>query len=55
MIDESGKLFTETGLLFKEIESANNITGEIRAAAEKLKQAAGIEEQAYQFLLGNIP
>jgi len=55
MIHESARLFTETGLLFKEIESASNIINEIKLAAEKLRQAAGIEEKAYQLLLQNIP
>jgi hypothetical protein len=55
MIYESGRLFTETGLLFKEIESAGNINNDIKSAVEKLKQAAAIEEKAYQLLLQRIP
>ncbi len=54
MIDESGKHFTETGLLFKDVESSGDITGKIKFAVEKLKKAAGIEERAYQHLLANI-
>lgn len=54
MIDESGQLFTETGLMFKEIESSRTITNEIKLAAEKLRQAASIEEKAYKYLLRNI-
>ena len=55
MIYESGRLFTETGLLFKEIETTRTINNKITLAVEKLKQAAGIEEEAYQLLLQNIP
>ena len=55
MIDESGKLLTETGFLFKDVESSGDITGKIKLAVEKLKKGAVIEEKAYQYLLGNIP
>lgn len=55
MIFESGKLFTETGLLFKKIESSNITARVIKLAAEKLKQAAKTEEQAYKKLLESIP
>lgn len=54
MVDASGKLLTETGLLFKDVESSGDITGNIKLAVEKLKKAAGIEEKAYQHLLANI-
>lgn len=54
MIFNSGKIFTETGLLFKDIESSKSITSKIKIAAEKLKQAAKIEEQAYKYLIQNI-
>lgn len=55
MIFESGRLFTRTGLLFKDIESSKSITNEIKLAAEKLRQAAKVEEQAYMYLIQNIP
>ena len=54
MIFESGKLFTEVGLLFKNIESSKSIDKEINFAAEKLRQAAKVEESAYKHLLRNI-
>jgi hypothetical protein len=42
MILESGKLFTETGLLLKDIESSGNVANTIVLASEKLRQAAGV-------------
>jgi hypothetical protein len=55
MILESGRLFTETGLLLKDIESSGNVANTIELASEKLRQAAVIEEKAYKYLLQNIP
>ncbi|HJX71290.1 MAG TPA: DUF4872 domain-containing protein [Bacteroidales bacterium] len=46
LIFESGRLFTEISLLFKDIESSGNLTHKIKSAAEKLRQAAVIEEKA---------
>jgi hypothetical protein len=50
MIDDSGKLFTEVGLLFKDAETAKDVQGKIEKADALFYQIAEKEEEAYTFL-----
>jgi hypothetical protein len=50
MIHESGKLFTEIGLLFKESETVKDITDRIDKACELFEKIADKEEKTYQLL-----
>ncbi len=55
MIFESGKLFSELGLLFKDAETATNLEERIREAKEKFIKIADVEEETFQYLAENIP
>ena len=55
MIFESGKLFSELGLLFKDSETATNLEERIREAEEKFIKIADVEEETFQYLAENIP
>lgn len=48
--NESGKKFTEIGLMFKGAETMDNIEASIRAASVKFEEIAAIEEAAYMSL-----
>jgi hypothetical protein len=50
MFDQSGKKFTEIGLMFKDAEESRNIEEKIHAAARKFQEIADIEENAYNRL-----
>jgi len=53
-ISESGKIFSEVGLLFKDAETAPNIEEKIGVASEKFEKIADIEEEAFNCLLASI-
>jgi len=54
MIFESGKLFTELALLFKDAETSKNLEMNIKTASDKYIEIADIEEKAFQYLSRNI-
>jgi len=54
MINESGKLFTNFGMLFKNAEKEKNILEKIQKADELLEKIANKEEETYTFLEKNI-
>ncbi|MFH1612300.1 MAG: DUF4872 domain-containing protein [bacterium] len=53
-IYESGKIFSEVGLLFKNAEKDSEIEEKIKRASEKFKKIANIEKKAFNDLLTNI-
>ena len=53
-IYESGKIFSEAGLLFKDAEKDPDIEEKIRRASEKFKKIADIEEEAFNCLSASI-
>jgi len=53
-IYESGKIFSEVGLLFKDAEKAPNIKEKIKRASEKFEKIADIEEEAFNCLSASI-
>ena len=55
MTFESGKLFSELGLLFKDAETATNLEERIREAKEKFIRIADMEEEVFQYLAENTP
>ncbi len=54
MIWESGRIFTETGLLFKNSETSKSLRSDKKLAKENLKKIASIEENAYNLLLESV-
>jgi hypothetical protein len=50
MFDQSGKLFTEIGLMFRNAQDMDNIDEAIKIASEKFHEISGIEERAYTCL-----
>jgi len=54
MIYESGKRFTELGLLFKNSETANDIDARIKEATESFNSIADLEEEAWRYLAENL-
>ena len=54
MVFESGKLFTELALLFKDAETSKNLEMNIKTASDKYIEIADVEERAFQYLLRNI-
>jgi hypothetical protein len=50
IINESGKLFTKVGLLFKDAEKANNIQNKINKADDLFTRIADKEEETYNYL-----
>jgi len=55
MIDDSGKHFTEIGLLFKDAETTGDIASKIDEARDKFTIIADMEEKTYHFLSEKIP
>lgn len=55
MILESGKTFTELGLLFKDSETATDLEERIAEAREKFIRIAEMEEEAFNYLSEIIP
>jgi hypothetical protein len=53
-IYESGKIFSEVGLLFKDAEKDPDIKEKIRRASEKFEKIADIEEEAFNCLSTSI-
>ena len=53
-IYESGKIFSEVGLLFKDAEKDPDIKEKIRRASEKFEKIANIEEEVFNCLSANI-
>ncbi len=51
MIHDSGKLFSQAGLIFKDFEIDDNLKEKIEEASKKLNVIANIEEQAFIELL----
>ena len=54
MFNESGKKFSEIGLMFKDALTMNNINAQIEIASHKFSKIADIEEQSYAFLRENM-
>jgi hypothetical protein len=54
-IHQSGTLFSEAGLLFKDAETARDIDSRIENACELFKRIADTEEQAYTALSSHLP
>lgn len=54
MILESGKLFSKLGLLFKDSEKMKDIHERLNKAIKIFNEIADLEEQAFQYLLGNV-
>ena len=50
MINESGKLFTAVGLLFKDSETIKDIDNRIVKACELFEEIANKEEETYKLL-----
>jgi hypothetical protein len=50
MFEQSGKKFTEIGLLFKDAQHSDNIEASLQTASQKFNEIAAIEEAAYTFL-----
>jgi hypothetical protein len=53
MFSESGKIFTQIGLMFKNAQFMGNIDESIKAASRKFNDIADIEEKAYSCLKKN--
>jgi hypothetical protein len=51
---ESGKIFSEVVLLFKDAEKDPDIKEKIRRASEKFEKIADIEEEAFNCLSASI-
>jgi len=54
-INNSGKLFTEIGLLFKDVENIPDLDDRIKKAQELFLEIAKAEESAFNYLLKIIP
>jgi hypothetical protein len=54
MFDESGKRFSEVGLMFKDAQTMNYVHEKIKIASQKFSEIAEIEEKAFLFLGDNI-
>ncbi|MFB3896610.1 MAG: BtrH N-terminal domain-containing protein [bacterium] len=54
MFDESGKRFTEIGLMFKDAITMNDIDAKLQIAAQQFQSIANIEEEALTYLQANI-
>ncbi|UCB47255.1 MAG: BtrH N-terminal domain-containing protein [Spirochaetota bacterium] len=55
MINESGKKFTELGLMFKDAEKVTDLEVRIGRAREIFKEIADMEEKAFVYISENIP
>ena len=55
IIHDSGKLFTELGLLFKDAETVSDMEDRIRKAHDIFNSIADREEEAFRYLSENIP
>jgi hypothetical protein len=53
-VNESGKMFTKLGLLYKDAETASDIDGRIEKGSEIFKNIAFIEEEAFGALSENV-
>ena len=54
MLSESGKIFTEIGMLFKDSEKVKDILVRIQKACELFERIADKEEKIYQLLSENL-
>lgn len=54
MFNESGKKFSEIGLMFKDAETMSDIAEKVRVASQKFGEIADIEEKAFRYLTENI-
>jgi len=54
MFDESGKLFSEIGLMFRDAREMDNIDAAIKIASEKFNEISGIEERAFTCLKDSV-
>ncbi|HEY9245570.1 MAG TPA: DUF4872 domain-containing protein [Candidatus Methanoperedens sp.] len=50
MFDESGKKFSEVGLMFKDAQKMEKINEKVRIASEIFNEIADIEERAFSHL-----
>ena len=55
MIHESGKRFTELGLLFKDSETVTNLEERLTEGSGRFVEIAEMEEEAFIYLSENIP
>jgi hypothetical protein len=54
MFDESGKRFTQIGLMFKDALTLDDIESKLKNAAQIFSEIADIEEEAFTYLQANI-
>ncbi|MBU1262861.1 BtrH N-terminal domain-containing protein [bacterium] len=54
MFNESGKIFSEIGLMFKDAQTMVNINEKVEVASKKFSEIADIEEKAYAYLKENM-
>ncbi len=54
MFEESGKSFSEIGLMFKDAQTMSNIEEKIEVASQKFSEIAGIEENGLLYLKETI-
>lgn len=55
LVNNSGEIFTEIGLLFKDAENAPDLADRIEKASELFFKAAETEESAFIYILESIP
>ena len=53
-VNESGKMFTKLGLLYKDAETASDIDSRIEKGSEIFKKIASVEEEAFGALSENV-
>jgi hypothetical protein len=54
MFDESGKRFTQIGLMFKDALTLDDIEAKLTSASQQFNEIANIEEEAFTYLQANI-
>ncbi|MCW4000662.1 MAG: BtrH N-terminal domain-containing protein [Candidatus Bathyarchaeota archaeon] len=54
MFDQSGKRFSETGLMFKAAETMGDAAEKIKIASQRFNEIADIEEKAFRCLRDNL-
>jgi hypothetical protein len=52
--DQSGKILSRIGLMFKNAEKMSDLEEKIHAASDQFGEIAGLEEEAYRFLKKNL-
>jgi hypothetical protein len=52
--DQSGRMFSRIGQMFKDAEKMNDVEAKIQAASREFREIAALEEEAYRFLKRSI-